>query len=71
MEEVLIDIYELSYFYNHQKAPAARPSPSVQPHMSSTVIPPSVYDIKDTKDKNIKSNIKDKALKETFPNLVL
>ena len=40
--------YVPSYFYE------SRPSPSVQPHKSKTIIPPLMHDIEDDRNKGIK-----------------
>jgi len=69
MEEVLTNKYEPSYFYSHQNTLVARSSPSFQPHKSSSFILPFRHDTKDTKDKNIKSNNKDKSIKRDFLKL--
>ena len=66
MEKILRDKYESPYFYNHEKAPAARHFSSVQPHRSSTVIPSSRHDIKDTKSKSTKSNTNIKNTERDF-----
>ena len=70
MKEVLTDKYEPPHFYNHQKAPAARLFPSIQPHRSSTVIPSSRHDIKDTTDKIAESNVKGKNTERDFSTLI-